>query len=62
VRFAQVDVKFTAANRLKLALRLGRDQPQDHIAVAFAWAAESAQLVDDVRLEPDEALNGLTDC
>jgi hypothetical protein len=36
---------------------LGLDQPQDDVAIALAWAARAAELVDDLRLEPDEALS-----
>jgi hypothetical protein len=32
------------------------------VGIAFAWAAKGAELIDDVRLEADEALDGLTDC
>jgi hypothetical protein len=31
-------------------------QPQDHVAVALAWATQITQLVDDTRLKPNLAL------
>ena len=37
-------------------LGLERDQPEDHVAVALAWAEQGAQLAEGVRLEPDQPL------
>jgi hypothetical protein len=37
-------------------LRLSLDQFEDHVAEAFAWAAQGLELGDDVGLKPDQAL------
>jgi hypothetical protein len=39
---------------LELAAGLQLDQARDDVAVAFARAAQEAQLVDPVRFEPDD--------
>ena len=41
---------------LKLAAGFELDQAQDDVAVAFAWPAQGAQAVEDVRLQPDQPL------
>jgi hypothetical protein len=42
--------------RLELAAPLELDEAQNDVAIALASAAQGAQFVEDVGLEPDEAL------
>lgn len=41
---------------LELACCLEFDEAGDDVGIAFTWAAEGREFVDDVRFEPDKAL------